>query len=88
MIKTIKSTICTDCICLPMCINKFNSKLIGKCDYINDTINGICESFLNQEDDSVSISFTGLDRKFLIKRIGKQLVIGGTSYGRSHARHI
>lgn len=69
----IRSVICNDCICLPMCFGKPNGKLISDCDFINNAINNICASLTNTE--AIPILFTSLNREFMIERVGKQLII-------------
>lgn len=72
------STICNDCICLPICISKANGVLIDDCEYMKNAINNICASLTDR--DSTFILFKSLNRKFLMERIGLNLVIKGTQY--------
>ena len=74
----IRSTICNDCICLPMCLGKYNGKLIDECDFINNAINNICASLVHTK--SIPILFTSLNRELMIERVGGQLIIRDTRY--------
>lgn len=74
----IRSTICDDCICLPMCFGKLNGKLIGECRFIDNAISNICASLSNTK--SVPILFTSLNRELMIERVGGQLIIRDTKY--------
>ena len=75
---TIKSSICVDCICLPICLSKLNYNLISQCDFIKNAINNICASVI--DDEHITIFFTSLNRDFTIKREDKELVIQDTRF--------
>lgn len=74
----IRSVICNDCICLPMCLGKLNGKLISDCDFINNAINNICASLGNTK--TIPILFTSLNRELMIERVGGRLIIRDTRY--------
>lgn len=75
---TIKSSICVDCICLPICFGKLNYKLISECDFIKNAINNICASVIDNEYQT--ILFASLNREFNIMRKGAELVIEDTRF--------
>lgn len=74
----VKSVVCTNCICLPMCFSKLNSKLISQCAYVSDAINDTCASL--KQDEYVSILFETLDRQFLIEKTEEEIVIKDTRF--------
>ena len=74
----IKSNICVDCICLPVCLGKLNHKLFSECSFMNNALDNICAGVVNNE--YISILFVGLHREFTIKRVEKRLVIEDTRF--------
>ena len=55
----IKSSICLDCICAPMCISKPASKLITDCAFVDQVIDRVTDILAPSNDET--IFFRGLN---------------------------
>jgi hypothetical protein len=81
----IKSILCINCICLPVCLNKNTSTIIEDCCFFKNTLINISASISKAE--SVCIYFRNLDREVTLKRSDADI---STIYIQTndHSRHI
>jgi len=67
------SALCVDCICLPICLNKNDIKLLDDCSFFSNTLINI--SYSLTLNDSVAIYFRNLDRTIIVERSSSMLFI-------------
>lgn len=69
----ISSSICVDCICLPVCLSKGHYKLTRTCSFITNALINI--SYATPIDDQTIIYFKGLDRTVTVNRSDHKLYV-------------
>lgn len=67
-------SVCMNCICLPICLNKNDQRVIWDCAHVKREI----KNFSMEMDDyeETTLYFWGIDRKFFVKTENKSVLIG------------